>query len=245
MRKQWTITAMAALALTALAVVLAVSGVIGTPVAAQSPAPGTITVRGFGEASGAPDLAYVSLGADTRNANLSEAMSEAATIMDAVIEAVRGLDIAAEDIQTVEFSVWSDEPAPLEEAPTAEGTRIYRVTNVVRITVRDTSLMQGVIDAAVAAGANRIYGVTFGLEDPAALEAEARVAALENARERAGQIAQAIGVTLGEPSIVVEGDSFGGGVVMETAARSLGGGGIQQGQLTVQVQVQVTFETVR
>jgi len=32
---------------------------------------------------------------------------------------------------------------------------------------------------------------------------------------------------------------------METAARSLGGGGIQQGQLTVQVQVQVTFETVR
>ncbi len=245
MRKHWMITGVAALALTILAAALVVSGVPGGPVAAQSPAPGTITVRGLGEASGAPDVAYVSLGVDTRNASLSEAMSEANSVMDAVIEAVRGLEIAAEDIQTVDFSVWSDEPMTPEGAP-AEGTRFYRVTNVVRITVRDTGLMQNVIDAAVAAGANRIYGVTFGLEDPAALERDARLAALENARERAAQIAEAIGVTLGEPTIVVEGDSFGQGVVMDMAARGLGGGGgIQQGQLSVQVQVQVTFETVR
>ncbi len=245
MKKQGIITGMAALALVALAAVLALSGAPGAPVAAQSPAPGTITVRGFGEASGAPDVAYVSLGVDTRNASLSEAMGEANSVMAAVIEAVRSLDIAAEDIQTVDFSVWSDEPMTPEGTP-AEGTRYYRVTNVVRITVRDTTLMQDVIDVAVAAGANRIYGVTFGLENPDALERDARVAALENARERAAQIAQAIGVTLGEPTIVVEGDNFNQGVVMEMAARGLGGGGgIQQGQLSVQVQVQVTFETVR
>jgi uncharacterized protein YggE len=236
------IVAVAALALVAA---VAVSGTFGVPqAAAQTTTPGTITVLGNGEASGAPDIAYVMLGVEIRNESLGNALGEANTAISAVIEAVRGLGVAAEDIQTLDFSVWSEESYS-PDGQMMETPRFFRVSNIVRITARDTGVVQALIDAAVTAGANRIQGVTFGLDNQAALESEARLAALADARDRAQQIADAIGVTLGEPTVVTEGGSLNMPYGVMEARGMGGGGGIQQGQLSVSVQVQVTFETAR
>ena len=79
--------------------------------------------------------------------------------------------------------------------------------------------------------------------DPSALEADARVMALDNARERAGQIAENIEVELGDIVSVVE---------MNTGAYPMFDGGfggaasvVEPGQLTVNMQVQVTFQMNR
>ena len=96
------------------------------------------------------------------------------------------------------------------------------------------------------AGANAIYGVNFSVADPAALEAEARAQAMQDAAERAASLAELGNVTLGGVTVISEivGQPVmplgmgGGGYAMEQAASAPG---ISPGQLSYQVQVQVTY----
>ena len=53
-----------------------------------------------------------------------------------------------------------------------------------------------VIDGALAAGATTLNGITFRVDDPSAAEAQARVAAMQDARAKADQLAKAAGVSI-------------------------------------------------
>lgn len=53
------------------------------------------------------------------------------------------------------------------------------------------------LDAVVSEGANRFFGISFDLSDPAAAFAEARREAVADGRARAELFAEAAGVTLG------------------------------------------------
>jgi hypothetical protein len=100
-----------------------------------------------------------------------------------------------------------------------------------------------VVSLGVSSGANSINGLTFGLADPATLEQEARAAAVENARQRGQQLAELTGKTLGEAVIVTE--VLGAFPLTNfdlTQSQSRGGAApIEQGQLSVTVNVQITF----
>lgn len=86
----------------------------------------------------------------------------------------------------------------------------YRVSNTVEVAVRDLTRVGPVLDMAVAAGANNVWGVHFGLEHPEALEVEARKKAVADARARAEALAALHGVKLGELVAIREQISGGG-----------------------------------
>lgn len=206
----------------------------------------TISVTGTGTALGAPDVAYVDLGVDMVSGNVGQAVSESNRTMNKVIDAIVQAGIAKEDIQTIGFSVYpEDRTDPQTGQPTGE--RVYHAQNLVHITVRDIAAddtkVGKVIDAGLAAGANSVQSVSFGVLDTSALEAEARTKAIADAKNRAQQLAEGLGVTLGKPTIISE--SMGGIPMWETAAFAGGKGGggtpISAGQLTVSLQVNVTF----
>lgn len=227
---------------------VAVSGVSAqedpTPMPVDIPQPGgqrTISVTGTGTASGSPDIAFIELGVEIRDANIGTAVEQSNTTMDAVIAALSEFGIPAENIQTTQFSVWQDQPVdPATGLPAEEFT--YVVTNIVRIRVTQIDQISDVIQTALDAGANRVFGLTFGLDDPAALESTARDQAVADARVRAEALAAAFGVALGEPLSITEGFLNQPGPLF-ARAEGLGGGGpsISEGQLSVQVQVTVTF----
>ena len=81
---------------------------------------------------------------------------------------------------------------------------IYHVGNSVSVTVRDLDTVGDVLDAAIAAGANSIYGVNFSVDDPDQVMAEARSLAAEDALARAEELAGLHGVALGEVVSVSE-----------------------------------------
>lgn len=209
------------------------------------PPANTITVSGFGEASGAPDIAYVSLGINVVNTDVSAAVNDANTTTQAIEGALKALGVAEQDIQTAGYNVWPEEQYdPATNMPTGE--RRFHVDSTLTITVRDLTQTGAVIEAGLNSGANSVSGLSFGIDDKTALETQARSAAIENARARAGELAQSIGKTLGEPIIIVEG--YGQNPIVYSAgdravAEGLGGGAppVNPGQLTVNVQVQVTF----
>jgi uncharacterized protein len=108
--------------------------------------------------------------------------------------------------------------------------------------VRDVNQLGDVLDKAVAAGANNIYGVNFSVEDTSKLEADARAKAVANAKSRAESLAQLNGVQLGEVLSVSE--VIGGSAYpMDYGVKGLGGGGtpVQPGELEMSLSIQITY----
>jgi uncharacterized protein len=215
----------------------------------QTPQPGSqgITVVGTGQASGAPDMVQISIGVQTLNQNVQQAVSDNATQMNALLTVLKSLGIADKDIQTSNYSVSLQQPSTTLPAPdgkgaTPSGAVTYAVNNQVTVTLHDVSKLGSVLDKVVASGANNIYGVSFGITDPSPLQETARALAVKDATTRAQSLAKLAGVTLG--AIISISETPINTVPGPFYASGLGGGGstpIQPGQLQVTETLQVTY----
>lgn len=235
-------------ALAVLALAVAGCGILSRVEAPEADDGGimkSISASGFGEATGAPDMATVQLAVETESDTIKAALDLSNQTVDRVKAALVGMGIAETDIQTSSFNVWpEDEYDRLTGQPTGE--RTYHVDSTLSVVVRDINRVSETIQAGLDAGATNIWGLTFGIDDTAALEAEARAEALQDAEDRAQQLAAATGVTLGEPLVVSE---LVGGSISPFAAemalvRGMGGGGgpsLSPGELTVSIQVDVMY----
>lgn len=240
MKRQVFVTAAVLLAVLALAV---------PPAAAQSYPENTITVTGSGQASGTPDIADINMGVRTISEDVAAAFDQNSAQVQGVINTLTNLGVAQEDIRTTSIYTSFREnfpPSPDQPAP----PRTYEVTNDLRVTLRDTNRIGEIIAAAVDAGANNVYGLNFRFSNQDALEQQARTEAMNNARARAEELAAIAGVSVGDIVVITEGGG-GFGPMPFAAAGGFGGGGggggapIEAGQLTVSVQVQVTYRIVR
>lgn len=206
-----------------------------------------ITVVGEGSAPVEPDIAVANIGVQVANSDVQVASSETQEIMNAVLAAIQEQGVAEEDIQTSGFSIFADfGPA----GPTGEQaqTPLYRVSNNVNATIRDLEQVAAVLDAAIGAGANNIFGVNFSVDDPSAAASAARAQAIENAQAKAQDLAQLTGLQLGNVVSVSEiigsrGGFYGSSGLAAMSQAGLGGGGgpIAPGQLNINVQLEVIY----
>ena len=200
----------------------------------------TITVLGFGEAQGRPDQAEVQVAVETFERTVAAATGDNEVVVKSVLAALSAAGVAEEDLQTSNFNIWAEQNYD-EFGPA--GIVGYHVTNQVNVLIRDVDRVSAVLEAATDAGANSIYGVFFSLSDPETVEAEARAAAMVNARERAAILAELGGVELGDVLVISEVIGgpipFMGGGGAELAASA--GPSIVPGQLNYSVQIQVTY----
>ncbi len=205
----------------------------------------TITVSGSGTASGAPDTAYLDLGVQITDADLGKAFNAVADNIAKVTKALTDVGIKPEDIRTTGLNVYPQDQYDQQTGATTG--RTYQVANSVTVTIHDTSKLEAVITAAVNAGANTVSGLSFGIADQTALEDQAREAAVKDARARADKLAKALGVTVGDPVVVVELSNNGGQPVpmfraaANTASAQASSMPISQGQLDVTVNVQISY----
>jgi len=207
----------------------------------------TITVTGTGTAYGAPDIVRVGLGVEASNQDILAAMEDTNARMNAVIQALDANGVAAEDIRTENYSIYQDYsygmPGPAETGEQPAPT--YRVSIGVNVTVRNPDQVGQLLAAAVSAGANMVNYLQFDIDDRAALESEARVLAVADAHDRAAQLAEQLGLVVGDPVRVVEGGNdysplrYGAGGGMDVAASAPP---ISQGTLSVGMSVTITYE---
>jgi len=205
--------------------------------------PGTITVVGEGKVTLEPDIARVSIGIETVTATVQEASDQNRAVVEAVLAALAEQGIAEEDIQTSGFSIIAERFGP--QGPLADGDVRYRVSNNVMVTIRQLDAVGTILDAAIEAGVNNIYGVEFALDDPSAVESEARAAAITDAQKKAAELAKLTGLSLGQVVSVSEVVASGGGYYASNfaeQAHAFGGGTpITPGQLDLVMQLQVSF----
>lgn len=194
--------------------VAVISLALAAPLVAQVPRPGNeektmdvpvLTVSGSGQARVAPDEATVRLGVLAQAPTAREAQDRVNRTAAAVLDAVRKLGVPAERIQTAGLNLG---PQYAQGRTGDQGPRItgYQASNTVSILVDDLAKTGPVIDAGLAAGANNLDGVEFGLRNDAAARAAALTDAVRVARAKAEALAQALRVRLVEIVEVAEGN---------------------------------------
>ena len=156
------------------------------------PRPATIRVVGTGEVSAPPDRLSIDLGVVCRSPTARQALSRANERASEVIELLGAEGVAKNDIATRSIAIY---PHYDDKNRKLVG---YEASNDLFVVLRDLSRAGAVIDAAASAAGDdiRMGLLTFGIEDPTAVLADARRAAVIKATTQAQQLAEAAGVTL-------------------------------------------------
>jgi uncharacterized protein YggE len=171
-----------------------------TPAPAGTDAERTITVSGHGTVSVVPDTADLMAGVQAQAATATEALDTVGTKSQSLIDTLKDAGIASEDIQTAGLSLY---PTYGNERQEITG---YQASTSVTATIGDVTKVGDVVDALKSLVGDQLtlQGVSFSYKDPEAVMADARTAALANAKVRAEQYAAAAGVELGGVLRIVE-----------------------------------------
>jgi uncharacterized protein YggE len=208
-----------------------------------SPSVRSISVTGIGKITLKPDLATISLGVQSQASTAAAAQDQASAAMTKIIAALKKLGIADADMtsQWVSLQPQYDYRPDGSSPPRVSG---YQATQNLSVKVRKIADAGPAIDAAVAAGANQVGGISFSLADPTGATAQARAAAVADAKERAAALAKAAGVSVGSVLTMSEVSAPEPTPITYNAADALSGAvktPVQVGTTEVQVTVQVTF----
>ncbi len=199
----------------------------------------TVSVSATGIVAAAPDIATISTGVTTEAATAKEAIARNSALMAKVIDGLKAAGIAPRDIQTSSLHVDPRYTQAKDGRPASIAG--YRVTNQVRLTVREIKRLGEVLDAAIALGANQVSGIGFDVANAETLKDEARKQAMANAKRRAELYAAAAGVQLGSVLRIAESvqdlmrPMSTGRVAMAAAVP------IEAGTRTLTVEVHVTY----
>ena len=190
----------------------------------------TITVTGTGTASSTPTQASLSFGVQTQAASAKAALTQNGAAMRQVIAALQ--NAGAKEIQTQSVSL----SPVLGDNQDLQG---YVATNSVSASVTYAAA-GATIDAAVDAGANQVYGPSPLLGDTDALYKKALAAAVANARDHAGALAEAAGAKLGEVTAISEAGSAPM-PMYDKASQTAGSTPVVAGSQDTTASVSVTF----
>jgi len=218
-----------------------VFGAVVRPASADEDLRSTLTVVGDGRVIVQPDVAFVAFGVESVGPTLGAAMADASTRMQAVVDTLLGSSIAHEDIRTTRLGI-----TPVYDQRDNTILRGYRVTNGVQAKLRDLGAVGQIVDAATAAGANRVDGVAFGVDDMTPFKDQARALAMSNARAKADQLAGLAGVRVVGVKSIAESDATSPPVRVQPLAAPQPAAAappppVEPGQQEVRTQVTVTF----
>lgn len=198
-----------------------------------------LRVVGSAKTVKAPDIATTQVGVQTFNREVEAAVAENNKKSEAIINALRQQGIEEKDIRTSQFNIY-----PQRDWQNGKQGEIigFQVDNMISITIRKLDTVGKVLQAAINAGANNVYGLNFTLDDPEPLKRELRLKAIEDARKQADDIAKAAGVELGKVIAINDVSWYvpSKGVSYDRAAAE-GAVPVESGELNITVQVEVVF----
>lgn len=205
-----------------------------------------IWVNGQGKVTVTPDIAVISMGVEAQSPTVEEAQQQAAQSMDALMQVLEDAGVAERDITTQYFNV--NAIYSWDEVTRNSVITGYKVSNTVSVKIRNIQSTGGVIDDVVAAaGKNaRINGIYFTVENPEQYYDLAREKAMNDAKDKAEQMASLGGAQLGKPTYITEGSSYYPPVVRYDKAYAESDGSapatqISAGEQEIVINVQVVY----
>lgn len=201
---------------------------------------GTISVTGQARVKAVPDTATITLGVQSQAAGAAEAMDKTSAAMNRVIAAVISAGVPRANIQTTNISLYPQ----YEYDKNGSNGRIvgYQASNQISCTWNKLDKIGDLIDAAVQAGANNVYGISFNVADSKPLYLEAVAEAVRDARAKADALAAAAGVRVGGVKNMNLDSYFSGPFLLKSEAAGAGmAAPVEPGTVEVQVTVRVEY----
>jgi uncharacterized protein YggE len=239
-RKLW-FTGLVALALMIVAIASVAPRAFAqqTPSSAQTTITRSITVVGHGEVKARPDTALIQIGVETEAKSAKEALDQNSKQTAAVQKKLTDQGIDTKDLQTTGFNIY---PTYSTDGKQITG---YHVSNSVSVKIRTIDKTGSLLDQVVQSGANSVSGISFTVDNPRALQDQARELAIRDAKARADLLSKAAGASVGDVLVITEnvGASVPMPLAMDRAAAPQAGVAvpIQPGEQTVTIDVQVTY----
>lgn len=216
-----------------------------------------ITVSGEGKVYAKPDVAVISLGVTAQAATVADVTKAGTEKMNAVISAVKALQIEEKDIQTTNYSltpvydnyvypVSSSMIYPVKTNATLKG---YKLDQSIQVKIRDFTKVGDLISKSTSAGANLAGDLQFTIDNPEQFKDQARSKAIVEAKTKAQNLAKESGINLGKIINVYENyfypaaysinskSAMGAGDVAQAPAPT-----IQPGQQEINVTINLTYQ---
>jgi uncharacterized protein YggE len=204
----------------------------------------TIAISGEGKVTAIPDIANIQLGLTTEKKTVAEAQKENTDKMNQLNKQLKDMGVDAKDIQTNNYSIY-----PQYDYNVGKQTlRGYQVNQTVTVKIRNMDKIGDILAMSGTLGLNQVGGLSFGIDDPEKLQNEARIKALENAKEKAKALADIMDVKLGKvvsfnessqyPQPIYKNYAMGIGGAAESAPAPQ----VESGSLDIVVDAMVVYE---
>ncbi|MCX6799714.1 MAG: SIMPL domain-containing protein [Candidatus Falkowbacteria bacterium] len=206
----------------------------------------SISISGEGEVITTPDIANIQLGLNTEKNSISEAQKENTNLMNKIIDTLKNkFQIAEKDIQTANYFMtpnydWKDNQRLLKS---------YSVSQTLNVKIRDLNKISDILQLAGEYNLNQVDSLSFTVDKPEELKQQARIKALENAKQKAENLAKIMGVKLGK---IINFSESAGGNEYPTMMKSFGTGAnadmaaptptIQAGSTSIKIYATVQYE---
>ena len=200
----------------------------------------TLSVLGTASVTLEPDMVQVSIGVETSAETVHEAVTANADTLARIIEALKEQGVKEKDLSTANYYVNAYYDYSVAGAAVPMG---YNVSNTLKVMLTDMEKIGAIIDAATAAGANQVWGVTFLSSQEQEAYDRALTLAIQEGMRKATLMAMAAGRSLGSLESIEEGGQQSYAVNAAFDAVSLSAGtAIMPGDLTMTATVTLTYE---
>lgn len=199
-----------------------------------------ISVNGKGEVVAVPDTGDVSFSVVENAKNVKDAQDASAKKINAIIDALKALGIEEKDIKTVGYNSYPKyeyTQGVCTNYGCPGGKQIltgYEVSQTIDVKIRKTDQAGDVLTKIGDLGASNISGLNFIVDDMDKITAEARDKAIEDAKAKAQELADSLGVRLRK--IVNYYDSSGGPIYY---AEGMGGAMMDKSMMSAAPQATV------
>jgi len=224
-------------------------------IAFLNPMPATIMVIGEGEVLAVPDIRTFSFSVVADGADAAQAQEASGTKINEILAYLSEQQIAETDIRTVNYSL--NPKYKYEQGicvgegfcPTNQVADGFEVSHSITVKVRDAQTAGAIVAGVGERGATNISNLIFTVDDTNVLRAEARTAALTDAKAQAVVLAEQLGVRIVRLSSYYENDNgynepYYDMRMMGMAAdaeSSFGGAELPAGEIMTKVQVNVVY----
>lgn len=206
-----------------------------------------------------PDEASLTVGTQSRAPTATQAVAANKEKTEKLLATIRAAGIRERDTQTQGIQLQADYRWDQVNGRGSQTLVGYVASNSVLIKTRDIDSITALLDKLTDAGADSIYGPTFGIADPAPLRLEARIRAMARGKAEATEFARNNGFARVRLLSVEEGVSYRGSDIVVTGSRIMNAsappppppsqperdGIVAPGQIEAQVQLNLLYRMER
>jgi hypothetical protein len=228
-----------------------------------TPPPPQISVSGSAEVKIAPDEIHISVGVETRDADLNAATSQHDALMASALKFLKTSGVPDKDVQTDFISVSPEYGNELSRTKPV----VYIVRKSIEIKLTTVTNLEPMLTGLLNNGVNHVHNIEFRTTELRKYRDQARAMAIRAAKEKADALCHELGVKCGKPLNISASDAggwwnpagsfggwggggFGGGYGfngMQNAVQNAGGPSdiagdtLAVGQISVSASVNVSF----